>query len=464
MKNVPLFGNSRINILLLIDITIIVYLSVFVSGFSSLDDAGLIEELQKGTLNFASVIPAGGITYLRPLTIFTYLVDFKLWGTNAAAFHLTNLVIHLTNVALVYHLCCIYLPYTQKRKGSSFLAALFFAIAPINSESVLWVSGRTDILCCFFFLASITILVNERLAPLLASAALFITYACSLLAKESSIALLWIVPLYQLIVANNKTKLAKISSICAVTIATSLYLFLRLGSHGTLDSGATKIVAKVANQPISELAYKSLTAFGFYIKKMIWPFPLNLAIQNINEPGYALFGVVASVLILICFFRFRVARLPLLIIVFCLGPPLLAFHGSIPWTLYAERYLYLSMTGMALLIGIIIATSQRIPQSLPFFLIIPLAISTIHRTGQWAEPVVLWHDTVNKSPQFPLAHVVYAYELIQAGRIAEAEESIKRARSMKFDNDLLRRCMTTINHEKQNNHCIDTGRIPKTND
>lgn len=454
MKNVPLFGNSRINILLLIDITIIVYLSVFVSGFSSLDDTELIENLQKGALTFSSLAHVSGMTYLRPLTTLTYLADFNLWGANPAAFHLTNIVIHLANACLVYHLCRTCLPETPKREGSSLLAALFFAVAPINSESVLWISGRTDILCCFFFLSAITIIVNERLTPLFAAGALFVACYCSLLAKESSIALLAIVPIYLLFTKSNKSRQVKIGLSSAVAIASSIYLFMRLGNRGQLDSGTEKIISKVVDQSISELTYKSLAAFGFYIKKMIWPFPLNLAIQNINEPIYFFFGIIVFFLITISFFRFATARLPLLIIFFCLGPPLLAFHGSIPWTLYAERYLYLSMTGMALLVGLLLTMSQRMPQSLPFILIIPLAISTIHRSGQWAEPVDLWHDTVVQAPNFPLVHVVYAYELIQAGRISEAERFLNKARDMKFDNDLLRKCLNTINHQRQINSPI----------
>ncbi len=448
MGNMSLFANRKINFLLLIDITLLVYLSVFVSAFSSLDDTGLMEDLQKGALNFASLAPSGGMTYLRPMTLLTYLVDFNLWGAHPVAFHLTNLILHLANACLVYHLCRTCLPESPKREGSAFLSALFFAVSPLNSESVLWVSGRTDSLCCFFFLCSLLVVVNERLAPLSAAGTLLILYSFSLLAKESSFALLGIVPFYLLTVADRRTRVAKWVLSGTVAIVSASYLLLRLGPRGELDSGTSKIVTKIAHQSVLELAYKSLAAFGFYLKKMAWPFPLNLAIQSIYEPFYAAVGIVAVLVIISCFVRFKVSRLPLLIIVFCLGPPLLALHGSIPWTLYAERYLYLSMTGTALLVGLLAAKSRRIPQPLPFLLIIPLAITTIHRSGQWADPVALWRDTVTNSPGLPQAHVVYAYELIQAGRIADAKKSLQRAREMKFENDLYRTCMTTINRDE----------------
>lgn len=447
MTTTPLFNNPRINVLLLIDITIIVYLTVFVSGFSTLDDTAMMAALQKGELTFYSFALAGGYTYLRPLTMLTYLIDFHLWGDNSAAFHLTNLVIHLANACLIYNLCRTYLQKTETREGISLFAALFFAISPLNSESVLWVSGRTDLLCCFFFLAALTILVTDKLTPFFASGAFFTLYFCSLLAKESSIVLLGIVPLYLLFTEDDKSIQTKIGLCSAAAIASSIYLFMRLGPKGQLDSGATKIVSKVITQSIPDLFYKSMAAAGFYIKKLLWPYPLNLAIQSINEPLYFIVGIITVIAVSAIFLRYKATRLPLLIIVLGLVPPLLAFLGNIPWTMYAERYLYLPMTGFTLLLGLLLLNSHRMPQWLPFLLIIPLALSTIHRSGQWAEPVTLWHDTVLLSPQFPQAHVVYAYELIQAGRLTEAEKVISSVRGMKFENELLLKCVSTINHK-----------------
>lgn len=447
MTKNPLFTNPKINFLILIDITFIVYLAVIVSGFSSLDDTALMEVLQKGKLTVSSLVASGG-TYLRPLTVLTYLLDYQLWGDNAAAFHFSNLIIHIANACLTYFLCRSYLPDTNNREGTSFLAALFFAVSPLNSESVLWVSGRTDLLCGFFFIAALLVLLNDRLPLLLASGGFFTLYFCSLLAKESSIALLGIVPLYLFFTANSRSRREKISLCCSAFLASGIYLLMRFDSKGQLDSGATKIIAKINDQSFSDLIYKSTAAVGFYIKKLIWPYPLNLAIERINEPVYFLVGILAVIAIIAFIFRFTAARLPLFVITLCLAPPLLAFNGSIPWTLYAERYLYLSMVGMALLIGLLIATSPRLPQALPFFLIIPFAVSTIHRSGQWAVPVVLWKDTVSKAPQFPQALVIYAYELIQVGQIAEAEASINKARSFKFENELLLKCMDSINQIK----------------
>jgi hypothetical protein len=450
MTNTPLFTNPKINLLLIIDITLIVYLCVLASGFSTLDDTALLGALQQGKLNLTSLASVGGGgDYFRPLTIVSYLFDYFIWKANPAAFHLTSLAIHIANACLVYHLCRVYVPDNQSKEGSSFCAALFFAVTPLNSESVLWISDRTDLLCCFFFLGAIIVLLDNRLSSWRAFVAIFTLLFASLLAKESSIVLIGIIAVYLLTYGGNKPARLKIALFSAAMFATIAYLLMRIGPKWEADSAVTKIASKITEQSFSDTIFKSIATTGFYIKKLLWPFPLNLAINTINEPVYFLVGIIALILIIICFVKLKSSRLPLLIIIFGLMPPLLVFHGKIPWTLYAERYLYIPMTGFALLTGSLLTRSQRIPQFLPFIILIPLAISTVYRSGQWADPVVLWQDTARKSPEFPKALVITAYELIQVGRVAEAEQLIDTVRTMKFENALFLQCAASISSHRQ---------------
>lgn len=447
MKTTPLFENPRMNLLLIIDITLITYLSVFVSGFSTLDDTCHMAMMQSGNLNFASLVPGSGIKYLRPLTFSTYLIEFNLFGPNKAVFHGINLLIHVVNSCLLYQICRTYFNEHRCREGIALISALFFALAPINCESVAWVSGRTDLLCTLFFLAAILILLNERLRPITSFFTFLLFYIASLLAKESSIALIAIVPLFLLFIDPKRSFSSKIALSSATLLGSIIYFLMRMGPKTELDMASTKIVTSMINQSFPELLYKTIAALGFYGKKLIWPFPLNIAIHSINESLYFPVGIITLGAALYFFIRFNKCRLPLLIIITCLAPPLLAFLGKVPWTLYAERYLYLPMTGFALLIGLIVSKFKPMIHVLCYLLVIPLGISTISRTELWANPVALWGYAAEKSPMFPQVHVIYAYELIQAGRIADATASINRAKSMKFENDLLKMCVNLIGNQ-----------------
>ena len=86
-----------------------------------------------------------------PLTIFSYSIEFKLFGLNPFYFHLTNYFLHLLNVILVY----ILIKRISGKPLVAFITSLFFGIHPMHVESVAWISERKDVLYSFFFLLSL---------------------------------------------------------------------------------------------------------------------------------------------------------------------------------------------------------------------------------------------------------------------------------------------------------------------
>ena len=80
--------------------------------------------------------------YWQPLTWLSHMLDCKLYGLNPTGHHLTNLAIHLINVLLLF--------YTLFRMtGSiykSMLAAAFFALHPLNVDTVAWIAERKNLL------------------------------------------------------------------------------------------------------------------------------------------------------------------------------------------------------------------------------------------------------------------------------------------------------------------------------
>ena len=88
--------------------------------------------------------------YYRPLNRATYLLDYWLFGMNPLPFHAVNIVIHLLNVFLLYLVCCK----VATDRVSAFIAALIFAVHPINTESVNFISARNNLLSLFFSLGA----------------------------------------------------------------------------------------------------------------------------------------------------------------------------------------------------------------------------------------------------------------------------------------------------------------------
>ena len=155
--------------------TCLIYLPTLSSGFLW-DDIHLISHpLHVGSNPYAFFF--GGEVYYRPLVHLSMNFDYTIWHLNPVGYHITNIALHTANSLMIFFLCFYLLSngFSQFRKTFpepakasqimtiSFLAALLFALHPVHTESVAWISGRTDLLATFFFLlAFLSFLTYEK--------------------------------------------------------------------------------------------------------------------------------------------------------------------------------------------------------------------------------------------------------------------------------------------------------------
>src|SRR4029077_13055883 len=88
----------------------------------------------------------------RPLTNLSYALDFAVWGTRPFGFHLTNVLLHLLNVVLLFRVALGMADPSGRPTVVAAVAATLFAVHPMLTESVGYVSSRSEILCAAFFL------------------------------------------------------------------------------------------------------------------------------------------------------------------------------------------------------------------------------------------------------------------------------------------------------------------------
>src|SRR4029453_10748609 len=72
--------------------------------------------------------------YYRPLTFLSHALDWQIWRTDPAGFHLTNVLLHAVNAVLVFVL-------GRRLDGSvtGLVAGLLFALHPASHEAVYWI-------------------------------------------------------------------------------------------------------------------------------------------------------------------------------------------------------------------------------------------------------------------------------------------------------------------------------------
>ena len=86
-----------------------------------------------------------------PLTWLSHALDCRIYFLNAGRHHLTNVLIHALSAVVLFGVLWRATGYL----GRSFTVAAFFALHPMNVESVAWISERKNVLSMLFGLLAL---------------------------------------------------------------------------------------------------------------------------------------------------------------------------------------------------------------------------------------------------------------------------------------------------------------------
>ena len=155
-------------------LTFVTFLPALSNGFLHWQDtSNLIDTSSYRSFNWV------GLTWMfttlhgghyQPLTWLSFAVDYGLWGLDPFGYHLTNLIIHSANAALVYVVAAQLLPTDPPYKSdvnpilcwTAAVAVLAFSLHPLRVESVAWISNRNNLLSVFFLLAGLAFYLRSR--------------------------------------------------------------------------------------------------------------------------------------------------------------------------------------------------------------------------------------------------------------------------------------------------------------
>jgi protein O-mannosyl-transferase len=171
--------------------------------------------------------------FYRPIQRLTYTLDYAAFAFRPAGYHLTSIVCHLAAalalLLLARELLSLFGVEERKRRHIAFLAALAWAIHPVHTAAVVYVSGRADPLAAAFgFLGLYSGILSlrasgaKRWTLLFAAGALFLLSALS---KETGIVFLL---LWCAILLLKKKWTEFLPATVVVLFAAVTYLSLRL--------------------------------------------------------------------------------------------------------------------------------------------------------------------------------------------------------------------------------------------
>jgi len=324
----------------------------------------------------------------RPLTYLTFHWNFLAGGENPLLYHWVNLLLHAGNSILVLALARRYLP-----PLAAGIAALVFALHPIETESVTYVFARSTLLSTHFALWTMWLLARGKY---LGSALMF---GVSLLAKEETIAL----PGFLLLLEWFERRRPRVGYFAmlfaSAAIAGSRLFYLILTSP--VDPG----VGRVHGVSTGQYLLTQCRVLWIYLRLMIAPIGLNLdrdvpVSTSLLAPWTTLAGALTLVtflaaLIWLAWRRQRAAVWALGF--FVLIAPSSSFVAQAD--MIYEHRTYLPMVCAVMALGFLLARIPGNKLAVGVAALVPVLLAgTISRNADWYDEKTFWTDVAAKSP------------------------------------------------------------------
>lgn len=406
-----------------------VYFPAIGNGFHTVDDPAIFAFFSSPP-PLASILLPGHSYYYRPLVELSFYLDSRLWGMEPSIMHLENVLLHVTNTLFVYYIAKRAALHFQRCAASiPLFAALLFAIHPLNVEAVGWIAGRTDPLAAFFVLLTCWMWLCWLDGPRWwYGIAAPVSYGLALLTKETSLAFL---PFFFLVVLVWPSLPARrrviavggavLTVVCAFVVATAVW-------KGNVVSFGRFLTRNGFD--MARWLPEMLTSFGFYVKKLVIPLPLNFAITDVS-PVYGVLGVMAVFLLVTLFLLCRESALFFGTSAFMMLPALAVTASRITWTPFAERYMYMPTAFLCLGTGCLLHSLQEshLNRLVPVILLVVCVAGGIdyQRNVLWRDKIAFYRDAIAKTPGFGSLYNELGGQYVIKGRFDDAAKAFATA-------------------------------------
>jgi protein O-mannosyl-transferase len=388
----------------------------------------------------------------HPVTWWSHMLDWQLFGAQAGAHHAINLLFHVVNALLVFALL------RQWTGGfwHSVVVAGLFALHPLQVETVAWVSERKNLLSALFGLLSLwayTRYAGSKIRALWWYATGLLCFAFSLMSKPMVVTLPFLLLLLDWWPLRRLPRVAQRNDgdhgrqglfdglrplvvekvpFFALSLFSGVVTLLAQSSGGAvMPMGAVALSDRLGNAVVAYARYAGKTFWpshlaAFYPHPGAWPF------WRVAGAGLALLIITGGVLtqvrkrpaLKLGWFWFLGALVPVIGVV-------QAGYQSI-----ADRYTYFPLIGLflaAVFGGTEIAGASgravwRIPGIGIAVVVLGLcAVLTRSQLGYWKDSEALFAHTLEVTPENAFSHFYFGNALVQKGELAAGITHLEKA-------------------------------------
>jgi protein O-mannosyl-transferase len=372
---------------------------------------------------------------VRPLLMASYWINSHLAGSDTAPYHEWNVLLHFLNAILVYFVLRKLLQFAGAPWTLALFGAALFLLHPLQTESVAYITGRSEALSSVFFLGAFALYLYRRSQAISWPAALGVLglFVGAMASKENTVVLPALLLLTDYFWNPG-------FSFEGIRRNWRLYSPMAVGGAiGTVAvfrilGGADSAGFQMKEWTWSTYLFTQFRVFFVYLRLFLFPagqtidydFPIS---HTILEHG-AIVGLAGILALLGAAVYFR-RQYPLACFGFLAFAIILAPTSSIipirdP---IAEHRVYLPLLGLVL---IAIEFIRRLPMGKTALaaslgaVLLTASVLTYQRCIAWSGAVAMWEDAAQKSPRKARAHFQLAYAYYSEKRCQEAEVSYQK--------------------------------------
>jgi tetratricopeptide (TPR) repeat protein len=363
--------------------------------------------------------------FYRPIQMITYMIDYSFWGLNVKGYHLTNIFLHILVALVIYWLINI----LYDNLLLSFLTSVLFVAHPIHTETVAFISGRTDslaalfMLLCLVFYIKYLYLENAKIYILT-----FLSYILALLSKENSVILPILLLLYHY-AFRKKIKINKFISILGITF---VYVLLRVTILKSLLPDTPSLTTLFLKIP------GFFAAITNYFRLILLPFDLHMGYGytffHFTYPQ-TIFGILILFLLLAYAFIKRKSDKLMFFSLLWFFVTLLPVSSIYPIndSYMYEHWLYFPSIGLFLILAEKFCFIYKIKRYRVFatFFMVSIVVFysslTIRQNEYWREPISFYERTLKYAPDSWRLYNELGLEYMNIGKTKEAIASYKKA-------------------------------------
>jgi len=400
----------------------IIYFNTLGNGFVSDDIAAIAKNSDIGKFsNIFSYFPNGSIQKTL------YFFAFHLAGLSPWIFRSINILAHLGSVFMVFTILSL-----LAKKPIAVMAAVLFAVHPLLTESVTWISGGPYSLYAILFLISFLLYILSEKSKKAYYYSIFFFFL-ALTSSEKAMPLFLVFLLFEFSFRSIKENWKKSLPYFFLSI---FWLFMFLSRVGERVSSVTSDSPAQGDSAFFNPLVQIPVAIVSYLKLIFWPAKLSLYQTEMvfSTSQYAMFLLAFLVFLAVIFTSFKKDRKIFFWLSFFVVSLLVTLTPiKIAWVV-AERYAYLGSIGifvtLAYFFNYLIEKDEKYrATAYAVFGLLAIALSarTIIRNTDWKNEDSLWVATAEVAPSGEHIHNNLGDVYSRQGDLPRAVSEFKKA-------------------------------------